>query len=152
MIDRCTAEVSESYAALGPKHSAPSSKELYRDLVGLWQRTSLEMNALSEAYGIRYYHFLQPNQYVPDSKPMSAEEQRIAINKAQNYRSGVQRGYPLLREAGRELTEQGVTFVDLTMMFENDRRVLYTDDCCHLNKRGYATVVEKIFETLAADS
>ncbi len=149
-IEECTTEVSvqASYAAFGPQHVARNEVELYRDLAGMWQRSSLEMKALCEAYGVRYYHFLQPNQYLPGSKPMTGEERRIAINPAQKYRWGVVRGYPLLRESGRQLIERGVAFTDLTMIFAHDSEVLYADDCCHLNQQGYAAVLDRILETI----
>ncbi len=151
-IERCTVELSTAFAALGPKYVIASDQVFYRELAGMWQRSSLEMQALCDAYGIRYFHFLQPNQYLPGSKPMTREEQRIAISETRQYRRSVVDGYPLLREAGHELIDRGVAFTDLTMMFEHQREVLYADDCCHLNKKGYAAVVERILETIAADT
>ena len=150
-LERCTAKVSTSYTIFGPKHMASNDEELYRDLAGMWQRSSLEMKAMCEVYGVRYFHFLQPNQYVAGSKPMTPKEQRIAINKGQHYRRGVISAYPLLRELGQKLIDRGVAFTDLTMMFEGNSDVLYADDCCHLNRQGYGLVVNKIIETITAD-
>ncbi len=150
-IERCAAKISASYAVYGPKYVNAGGDGLYRDLAGMWRRSSFEMQALCAAHGVRYYHFLQPNQYLEGSKPITSEERRIAINPAQSYRPGVVRGYPLLRESGRELIERGVAFIDLTMIFEESSEVLYADDCCHLNSRGYDRVLDRILETLAAD-
>ena len=151
-IEKCTAKLSDSFTALGPKHAISSDEELYQDLAEMWQRSSFEMKVLCEAHGIRYFHFLQPNQYVTGSKPMTSGEERIAINAAQAYRQGVAQGYPLLRTLGRELIDRGVAFTDLTMLFEHNSEVLYADDCCHLNEKGYGAVFHKILETIAADA
>ncbi len=150
-LARCVAKSSTSFTALGPDHPVANDDELYRDLVGMWERSSVAMKALCDAHGIRYYHFLQPNQYVEGSKPMGAEERRIAINEAQTMRPSAIAGYPPLRAAGQRLIDRGVAFTDLTMIFEDDTRVLYADDCCHLNWAGYGTVVKKILAVIAAD-
>ena len=68
----------------------------------------------SGAPGIRYFQFLQPNQYLPDSKPLSTEEQRIAYEPDSPCRGVVEQGYPLLQAAGRNLRQAGVEFVDLS--------------------------------------
>jgi hypothetical protein len=63
--------------------------KLYRYLAEAWKNSSIQMNALSDVAGIKYYHFLQPNQYVKDSKPMTEQERKIAIYDQQMARLGV---------------------------------------------------------------
>ena len=48
-------------------------------LVGVWQNSSIELARLSEANGIGYFHFLQPNQYDEGAKKMGVEERRLAF-------------------------------------------------------------------------
>lgn len=135
------------YQVRGPRRQYPSEDALYRDLADLWRRSSEQMARLSEANGIRYFHFLQPNQYVPDSKPLSDTERRTAYAPDHPYANFVRRGYPFLREAGPRLTAAGVAFTDLTTMFSANRETLYTDICCHLNKDGNArlgTVIGRV--------
>ena len=36
-----------------------------------WAESSFQMHAVASAKGIRYFHFLQPNQYIEGTKPMS---------------------------------------------------------------------------------
>lgn len=43
-----------------------------------WMRASWEMQALAGPHRFQYFHFLQPNQYVPGSKPLSRREMRVA--------------------------------------------------------------------------
>ena len=68
-------------------------------MVDLWRDSSLQLARTCGANGIEYYHFLQPNQYFEGSKPLSAEEQRVAITEKLSYGSFVPAAYPLLQEA-----------------------------------------------------
>ena len=87
---------------------------------------------------MRYFHFLQPNQYVPGSKPMGAAERRVAVREKHAYRIGVEMGYPLLEERFSMLQHAGVAFTDLRWIYQDHPEPLYSDSCCHLNKEGYA--------------
>jgi hypothetical protein len=104
---------------------------------------------MAAANGIRYFHFLQPNQYVPDSKPLTDDERRTAYAHDHPYAMFVRKGYPYLREEGRRLKPAGVEYTDLTAMFSTARETLYTDICCHLNKDGNARLGAAIGRTIA---
>lgn len=121
---------------LGPSMPFETEDEMYDELVEIWKRCSLQMQRLCESNSIRYFHFLQPNQYVRDSKPMGEEERKIAIHEGFRRRNAAITGYPLLIGAGQELLEQGVYYFDLTMMFKEVQEAVYRDHCCHLNARG----------------
>ncbi len=105
-------------------------------IVSVWQQSSLQMARLCKSLGIPYFHFLQPNQYVPDSKPMGEAERRIAIREDSPLRLPIERGYARLREAGSALAATGVAFTDLSDVFRDVEEPLYLDDCCHLDARG----------------
>lgn len=130
------------YAVTGPEYPYETDHELFSDLANLWMKSSFQMRLISEGNGARYYHILQPNQYVKDSKLMTKEEKNVALKESHPYKDGVEKGYPLLRVAGKELINRGVDFVDLTMFFSNNSEVLYVDDCCHLNRKGYDIIVD----------
>jgi hypothetical protein len=53
------------YAQRGPARQYASRDEMMRDLVSIWRESSLQLHRLCRANGIEYFHFLQPNQYVP---------------------------------------------------------------------------------------
>ncbi|MFP6770084.1 MAG: hypothetical protein VB859_18050, partial [Planctomycetaceae bacterium] len=93
-------------------------------------------------------HVLQPNQYVADSKPLTAEEREIAIEPKHKYRPGVIHGYPRLVSAGRQLAAEGVDFLDLTMLFSKTRQPIYIDDCCHYNQQGNDMVADSIADRI----
>ena len=117
---------------------------MFDDLVAFWKRTSLLMDGLCRSRGIEYLHFLQPNQYVPGSKPLSSEEKRIAWKDDHPYKTVVEKAYPLLTAAGEELRREGVRFFDLTGIFEGVTEALYSDTCCHFNLRGNKIMAQAI--------
>jgi hypothetical protein len=137
-----------SYLMTGPRVEFETDAELYEHLVGIWQRSSLQLDRLCKANGIRYYHFLQPNQYVAGSKTLTADEQSLAFTEDHPYREGVEIGYPLLSRAGAELRSQGVHFVDLTNVFADESETLYVDDCCHFNETGNRVVAARVTSEL----
>ena len=115
----------------------PEPGELFPAAARIWYRGSLSLARLAELSGAEYYHFLQPNQYVPDSKPLSAAELEYHYTPGDRYGSFVAEGYPpLLREFGRDLQNQGINYFDLTRIFADRRETLYRDDCCHFNAHG----------------
>jgi len=124
-------------AALGPPTPGGDGLDT---AVDVWRRGSRLLAGLCAANGIRYFHFLQPNQYVDGSKPMSADERRLAIEPAHPYRPAVAAGYPKLIASGRELSTEGVAFADLTRALADHTETLYADSCCHLSPRGYEVV------------
>lgn len=140
-----------NYAASGPSTTYASDDELYAALGRLWAESSYQMHAIAAAKGIRYFHFLQPNQYVDGSKPMRPEERRIAILEGHPYAQAVKKGYPLLRKLGGELSGKGVHFVDLTSVYANTQSPIYVDNCCHVNTDGRRLVIAAIAKTVGAD-
>jgi hypothetical protein len=139
------------YVATGPRWPLRDQASMYRDLVSVWKESSFEMQALCDAYGIRFYHLLQPNQHVPGSKPLTAEERALARMIGSPWAQHVQKSYPLLQEAGRELRAAGVRFHDLTRIFSGVEEPIYVDDCCHLNSRGNALMARAISRAILED-
>jgi len=140
-------ENAAGFAVTGPPYDRPA-EELYRELVGIWRRGSLELHRLATASGMRYVHLLQPNQYA-GAKPMGPEERRLAWRSDSDYRRIVERGYPLLRAAGDELRAAGVDFHDLTGLFDPVEEPLYIDDCCHFGQAGNEILARYLVEALA---
>lgn len=148
---RETRAVSADYAATGPDAQLRSTEELYGFLVDLWARASLQLDRLCRANGIRYYHFLHPNQYVQGSKTLTASEKKQAFLETHPYRRGVDRGYPGLRDAGPRLRQGGVNFVDLTQIFLDQDEPLYIDSCCHFNRLGNEIMGQQMARAIAND-
>jgi hypothetical protein len=106
-----------SFLTTGPGIRAMDDDAMYRELAGLWEHSSRLLHRLCRANDIAYFHFLQPNQYDQGSKPMGADERKIALLEDHPYGVSVPRGYPLLSEAGARLRDEGVQFFDLRRMF-----------------------------------
>src|SRR5262245_21513492 len=124
--------------SIGPRRQRPESDEQpVGELVAVWKRCSLQLHRTCTGHGIAYHHFLQPNQYVPMSKPLADVEKQKAWSADSVARPWIEKGYPRLRAAGKELAGQGVKFVDLSMIYAADRRPYYIDPCCHVNNAGH---------------
>jgi hypothetical protein len=139
----------------GPALAFADSESLYREIALVWARSSVQMARLCEAYGTAYFHFLQPNQYVPDSKPFTEEERRVALAPDYSGAERVPAVFPYFQERAGELRELGVNFFDLTGVFKNERRTIYSDFCCHVNQLGAdliaAAIADEIAEHYQAD-
>ncbi|MCA8974115.1 MAG: hypothetical protein KDC98_05305 [Planctomycetes bacterium] len=141
-VDRAAA--APSPALIGRGTDGATVAESRRQMVAVWQRASLQLRSLCEANGIRYFHFLQPNQYVPGSKPIGPEEAAVAIDVEHPWRKAVLEAFPLLQRAGAELVREGVAFTDLTGVFADHEEPLYTDSCCHFGQKGHAILAAHI--------
>lgn len=139
-----------AYIASGPRFEEEGGDGSFEALAGVWKRSSREMRHLAEGAGARYFHFLQPNQYVEGSKILTGQERREAWREDHPYREGVVAGYPLLIAGGAELKAGGVGFHDLTGIFRSHAETLYEDDCCHVSREGYEIVAREIAKTIAA--
>lgn len=129
------------YSADGSSRKGPDS----------WCRGSRLMAGVVEKLGARYYHFLQPSQYVPGAKPLSDDERDNAF--APRYRPGreYRKAYPLLMDCGRRLQAEGVKFFDLSDIFAGHTETLYVDICCHLNQRGEELLAEHMMRRMVAN-
>jgi hypothetical protein len=130
--------------ATGPPITFADDESMYLEFTEVWARSSLQMSIICAGMGIAYLQFLQPNQYLPGSKTLTAEEWQVAYDPDVADTQRVATGYPMLIERGRELVEQGVNFVDLTMIFKDEPRTVYRDTCCHFNALGNARLATEI--------
>ena len=121
---------------IGPRSWLEGRLELLQETAQVWYRGSVALARLAELGGADYYHFLQPNQYVPDTKPLSVEELESFYNPRFNYKPFLEKGYPLLQQFNRDFQSQGINFFDLTSIFAAHQETLYADECCHLNTSG----------------
>ena len=107
------------------------------------------MERLARTNGFKYFHFLQPNQYVADSKVLSREERTIAVAIGlYPYRTAVQNNYPAFIREGSRLRELE-NFTDLTPMFAFEARTVYADTCCHFNELGTDLISYQIAHVVA---
>ncbi|MBT4864459.1 MAG: hypothetical protein HON53_04955, partial [Planctomycetaceae bacterium] len=147
------AKLGKGYLQTGPTTNPQEEAKLFSEMVRLWKRCSIQLNGTCNANGIRYLHFLQPNQYVSNSKPMNESEFEIATlgsPSAPEFAAAVTKGYPLLIQEGGDLPNHGVDFHDLTMLFAQTESAIYVDSCCHFNKSGNSMLADAIAEAILA--
>lgn len=137
----------ESYFRNGPAE-ALEGRDVVAYMAEVWARSSRQIGALAKENGFRYYHFLQPNQYVPGSKTLSDEELQKSFNEDRPATPNIRRGYPLLIAAGQDLRFEKGIFRDLTQIFHDVPDTVYIDKCCHLNKLGNTLLAREIVATL----
>ena len=134
------------------QHGPPSrlaQEELLSEMARVWYRGSLTLSRLAELAGAEYYHFLQPNQYLPSAKPLTPQELALVYNPGGQHGYFAERGYPLLRRFSGDLQKDGVNYFDLTGIFAGRRETLYRDDCCHLNRRGNELLAAAMVQRMA---
>ncbi|MDO8649569.1 MAG: hypothetical protein Q7R81_07380 [Candidatus Peregrinibacteria bacterium] len=135
----------------GPRFSFDDRDLLYPVLANHWKESSRQMRRLAEANDMSYFHFLQPNQYLPGSKPFNTEEKVQGFDENHRFRSPIEKGYPVFIRAGQELQKEGESFHDLTQLFAKHEETIYVDTCCHFTHRGYALMGEAIAEAMLKD-
>ncbi|MDA1221618.1 MAG: hypothetical protein O3B85_06325 [Planctomycetota bacterium] len=138
-----------AYATLGPGPRPTTDDEVIAYGAEVWAECARMIHATCAARGIPSFHFLQPNQYVPGSKPIGAAERAVAVHDDHPTRFAVERGYPVLQALGEALRADGVAFEDLTEIFADVAEPLYVDACCHLGARGNELLALEIARRVA---
>ena len=125
--------------------------EKFKIMAEYWKQCSKIMQSLSVSFGFEYFHFLQPNQHVANSKKFTELEKLFTItmpNDPDFFGNIATEGYPYLINSGKELRKEGVEFEDLTMIFKDVKEEVYRDPCCHINLIGNEIIAKKIAETI----
>ncbi len=111
----------------------------------IWQRSSRMMAQIAEHGGARYFHVLQPNQYVEGSKTeLHEQELQVAWQPNHPWSRWARDGYTGLRDAGRELAAEGEHYLDATQIYRSSKDMDYGDSCCHMTHEGYRKLAVKI--------
>ncbi|MBK8338965.1 MAG: hypothetical protein IPK99_02645 [Flavobacteriales bacterium] len=133
----------------GPPEPFSDTAAFFSAQADMWMRSSLQVATLAKDHGALYAHFLQPNQYVPGSKPIGPKEAAVALVEGPFcYGDAVKRGYPMLIERGKRMAASGVLFEDLTMIYQDLRKPVYNDNCCHVEPFGYDRIADRMVERL----
>ena len=140
-----------SYQSFGPDYDFNDWNRFHDDVAAIWANSSLAMHALAVGRGARYYHFLQPNQYIEGSKLLSTLEKEKFVLKKGSYGNVYKAAHNNITSSGDSLRETGVNYTDLTYLFKDTSRTLYIDNCCHLNQDGYSVIAKKISDIISAD-
>ena len=116
--------------------SVLSDAAAYEKMASLWYESSIGMNQILSSRNIKYFHFIQPNQYYPTKRVFTAKEKEIAISKDSPYIEGVNKGYPVLLSKVNDLQKAGVNVFSAVNILDNTKETVYKDACCHYNSVG----------------
>jgi len=105
-------------------------------MASMWYKSSIAMNQILSSRKIKYFHFIQPNQYYPTKRAFTAREKEIAIDNKSPYIEGVKKGYPILLSKVDDLQKAGVTVFNAVNILDNTKETVYKDSCCHYNSVG----------------
>ena len=135
----------------GPRRTFREDDDFLQAAARVWYRGSLLLASVAQLAGADYYHFLQPNQYVPDAKPLSPTELANFYRAGSRQERIVGEIYPRLQGLGDRLQEESpaINYYDLTGIFAANRETLYSDACCHFNARGNELLAAAMVERLA---
>jgi hypothetical protein len=120
------------------------------DAAKSWSDASTLMQAMLATRGVPYFHILQPNQYFT-TRSFSAEESRLARSDASPFKTGAEKGYPLLVSESAGLKSR-VNFLNATGIFDREPSAVYMDDCCHYTLRGNQILADAIARQILLSS
>lgn len=126
---------------------APGDHDRSREIADEWMRGSRLMAELARSVGADYLHVLQPNQYA-SGRRFSPAEARLALDARSPYAPHARRVYPILRQRGATLVDEGLAFADGSDLFDNVPDIVYADDCCHYNQRGDDRLADFVFRAM----
>lgn len=132
-------------ALLGPTFEGDARAAVEASIAS-WRECSILMAAICRTKGIPYMQVLQPTLHDPGAKPMTAEEREKGRIR-DDWRQGVEIGYPRMRASAEELRAAGVSFHDFSFLFAEERESLYYD-ACHFAERGNVLLAEAIAPAL----
>ena len=121
-----------------------SHKELIQKLITIWKKyTIFEDDLVRKLRGKPVFFFLQPNQYLKNSKPFSEQEKQVPVVDLSKIET-LHEMMVLLKAAAEDLRRSGVPIVDLTALFSQTNETVYQDDCCHLNELGNQIMADAV--------
>ena len=115
-----------------------------------WRRYHIGIHNLSTMEGVRSFHLLQPNPFVPNSKTLTPQEKKLIENSYPIAPRYVMSGYPKLQAEIANMREQGVIVEDLTNVFKAIDTSIWID-AGHANDKGSRLVMDKIVELIRAN-
>ena len=125
-------------AGFGPLAGPNYSKKhtvIAESAAAMWKESTRDLNSICDERGIFFMNVLQPTLHDKGSKVLTRSETATS-SALDSWVRGVKLGYPLLRQAGRELAGDGLDYFDASLAFKDVEAKLYYD-ACHFNQLGY---------------
>jgi hypothetical protein len=123
-------------------------KTFVQKRIAIWKKyTILEDDIVRKRMGKPAFFFLQPNQYLKDSKPFSEQERQAALEPTSI--EGNHEIMVLLKEGAQDLRRSHVPITDLTNIFSDTKDTVYKDACCHLNDLGNRIMAQAVVSSIS---
>ena len=148
-VKKSNADTANSGIVYVPKaDSVLPDRAAFDKIASLWYESSIGMNQILSSRKIKYFHFIQPNQYYPTKRAFTAKEKEIAINKESPYIEGVKKGYPVLLSKVDDLQKARVNVFSAVNILDNTKETVYKDACCHYNSVGEEVLANYISSSI----
>jgi hypothetical protein len=148
-VKTSSADTANSSIVYVPKaDSVLPDRAAFDKMASLWYESSIAMNQILSSRKIKYFHFIQPNQYYPTKRAFTGKEKEIAINKESPYIEGVKKGYPVLLSKVDDLRKAGVNVFSAVNILDNTKETVYKDACCHYNSVGEEVLANYISSSI----
>ena len=148
-VKKSNADTANSSIVYIPKaDSVLPDRAAFDKMASLWYESSIGMNQILSSRKIKYFHFIQPNQYYPTKRAFTAKEKEIAINKESPYIEGVKKGYPVLLSKVDDLQKARVNVFSAVNILDNTKETVYKDACCHYNSVGEEVLANYISSSI----
>ena len=141
IINNCHKEitVSPTDVPYWVEENSKSYTQYVDESVAIWAKSSNKIYNFLKTKKINYIHVLQPNQYHLDSKPLSTIEKNEYLSFPY-YGDHIAKNYHML---SKNLIKSN-NFTDLRLIFKNESKTDYADNCCHLNALGNSLLAREI--------
>ena len=148
-VKNSNADTANSSIVYIPKaDSVLPDRAAFDKMASMWYESSIGMNQILSSRKIKYFHFIQPNQYYPTKRVFTAKEKEIAINKESPYIEGVKKGYPVLLSKVDDLQKARVNVFSAVNILDNTKETVYKDACCHYNSVGEEVLANYISSSI----
>ncbi len=150
LLQKSLASGQLSYQTGGPESISKQKDitDIEDTIVKTWAQAARQMHRIAKANGAYYLEILHPNQYIHNSKPFSKEELMYFVKSGHPYARPASLIYPKIVKEVQNLQDEGINIIDSTNLFSSYSDTLYSDDCCHYNKKGYELLHKEIIRYL----
>ena len=148
-VKKSNADTANSGIVYVPKaDSVLPDRAAFDKMASLWYESSIGMNQILSSRKIKYFHFIQPNQYYPTKRAFTAKEKETAIDNKSPYIEGVKKGYPVLLSKVDDLQKARVNVFNAVNILDNTKETVYKDACCHYNSVGEEVLVNYVSRSI----
>ena len=132
--------MNNSLSGWSPDFQEEKQKYMQRT-INAWEKSSDKIYDFAVNSKIPYFHFVQPNQYLEGSKPLSIIE-KAEFTSYQLYGEPIARFYAKLDVTKLKASAK----FDHRYLFKAENRTVYSDNCCHFNQLGMNLISSAIIK------